>query len=73
MVRIGILIQVMKTQPEAEAVGEGDLLLGGFTAVDGGRTFVLDHIPRHHVPTIRGSIEDGVARTTFQSTFKNGL
>ncbi len=42
--KIVVLRTVVEAQPKTEAIGERNLLLDCLVGVDGGRTFILEHV-----------------------------
>ncbi len=57
---IVFLAALVEAEPEAETVGEGDLLFHSLGWVDRGRLLVFDHVARQEMPAVRGGVEDDV-------------
>ena len=57
-----VLVAGVEAEPEAEAVGQRDLLLDRLGRVDGGRALVLDHVARHQVAAVGGGVEHARCR-----------
>ncbi len=49
---IGVLVDIVKAEPQAETVRQRDLLLDRLGRVDGGRALVVDHVTRHQVAAV---------------------
>ena len=67
----GRLVAVVEAEPEAEAVGERDLLLGRLGRVDRGRALVLDHVARHQVAAVGGGVEQHVVRPALDAAVQH--
>gem|GEM_PF-2592873 len=72
-VEILVLAALVEAKPQAEAVGQGDLLLHGLTRVDGRRALVLHHVARQQVATVGGGVEDDVLRASLDAAFEHSL
>ena len=69
----GRLVAGVEAEPEAEAVRQGHLLLGGLGRGDGGGALVLDHVPGHHVTAVRRGVEDDVRGPALYAALEHGL
>src|SRR3546814_8108004 len=49
----GVLVAAVEAEPEAEAVGQGYLLLDGLGGIDGRRALVLDQVEGLQVAPVR--------------------
>ena len=72
-VEVLVLGGVVKAEPQAEAVGQGHLLLDGLRRVDGGRALVLHHVARHQVAAVRRGVEHHVLRAALDAAFQHRL
>ena len=68
--QILVLAAFVEAEPEAEAVGQRDLLLDGLAGIDRGRALVLDHLARQQMPAIRGCIEHDILRPPLDATIE---
>ena len=69
----GVLVAIVEAEPEAETVGERDLLLHHLGRIDRGRTLVLDHLARHQVAAVRCGVEQHIGRPTLDSALQHRL
>src|SRR6204780_104768 len=49
---IGLLVAGVEAQPQAETVGERDLLLDRLAGVDRRGALIVDHVARHQMPPV---------------------
>src|SRR3546814_18359610 len=70
---VGVLVAVVEAEPEAEAVGQADLLLHRLGGMDRGRALVLDNVARHQVAAIGGGVEDAVGGASLDAAFQHRL
>ncbi len=63
----------MKAQPQAEAVGQGDLLLDRLAGIDRGRALVVDHVARHQMAAVGGGVEQDIVRPALEPALQHGL
>src|SRR5579883_2325550 len=70
---IGLLIAGMEAEPEAEAVGERDLLLDRLAGVDRGRALILDHVARQEMPPVRCRVEHDVRGAPLDPALEHRL
>ena len=68
-----VLAAMVEAEPEAEPVGERHLLLDRLARIDGARALVLHHVARHHVPAVRGRIEEDVGGPALDPALERGL
>ena len=68
-----LLVAGVEPQPQPEAIAERHLLLDRLGRVHPGRSLVLDHVPRHQVPPVRGGVEHDIVRPPLDSAVKNRL
>jgi len=68
---VGLLVAGVEAQPQAEAVGQRDLLLDRLARVDGGRALVLDHVARQQMAPVRGGVEHDIGRPTLDAALAN--
>src|SRR5665213_1744431 len=70
---IGFLVAGVKAEPQAESVGERDLLLDRFAGHDRGRALVFDHLARQQMPAVGRGVERDVARSSLDAAFEHRL
>ena len=63
----------VEAEPEAEAVGQRDLLLDRLARVDRGLALVLDHLARHQVAAVRGRVEQHVVGPALDAALEHRL
>jgi hypothetical protein len=73
MLEVLVLAALVEAEPEAEAVGQGHLLLHGLARVDGGRALVVHHVPGQEVAAVGGGVEDHVVRAALDAALQHRL
>jgi hypothetical protein len=73
-----VLVEGVEGQPQAEALGERDLLLGGLAGMDVSPAIVLGlqvlvHEFRHQVAAVRGGVEQQVVRRARHRAVEDAL
>src|SRR6056297_3440986 len=68
-----VLVAGMKAQPETETITERNLFLGRFRGADRRGAFILDHVARHQVATVRCGVEDHVVGPPLDPAIEHRL
>ena len=70
---VGLLVAGVEAEPQAEPVGERDLLLDRLARIDRGRALVLDHVARQQMAAVGGGVEHDIVGPPLDAAFEHGL